>query len=76
MKQYKSSSMVKPIEWDTTSCPVIVYHNFNVIEEVSAEGTIYKYDVIEYSRDEYHNIQLQDMNSAIDDILVIILEDK
>lgn len=64
MKSYQSSSTVRPEEWDKTSSPGRVYHNYNVIE-APADGEnplMYHYDVDEYSRMEY--LELQDSKLA------------
>ena len=53
MKTYKSSSMIIPKEWDIESCPTLVYHNFNVVENETEEGIVYSYDVEEYTSKEY-----------------------
>ena len=47
MRNYKSSSTVKPLEWDLTSSKKKVYHNYNIIQEFPEEGSMmYFYDVI------------------------------
>lgn len=55
MKNYKSESTVRPQEWDKTSSPDRVYHNENVVEVPATEETpvMYKYDVTEYTTQEY-----------------------
>lgn len=54
MRNYKSSSTVKPLEWDLTSSKKKVYHNYNITQEFAEEGPImYYYNVDEYERMEY-----------------------
>lgn len=56
MRQMKSMSNVYPAEWDTTSSPTTIYHNFNVVEVPPREEddqTTYEYDQVQYTRDEY-----------------------
>lgn len=54
MRSYKSSSTVKPLEWDLTSSKQRVYHNYNIISQFPEEGPMmYFYDVDEYARMEY-----------------------
>lgn len=55
MKHYKSASTEKPPEWDTTSSPEVVYHNYNVTEVPATEENplMYEYEVEQYTRMEY-----------------------
>lgn len=55
MKKYTSSSTVRPPEWDTKSSPHVVYHNYNVAMDPATKDipSLYKYDVEEYTREEY-----------------------
>ena len=81
LDKYKSESTVKPIEWDSISSEAVVYHNFNVVkkEKINEDGTVtemFSYDVEEYTKDEYHAIQIKDANEAIDDLLIMVLEGK
>lgn len=59
MKTYKSSSTQRPPEWDRNSSPTRVYHNFNVEEVPATEDTpvMYRYDVEEYTPEEYMTVQ-------------------
>lgn len=59
MKSYQSSSTVRPEEWDKTSSPSKVYHNYNVTEtpESADNQRMYHYDVDEYGRIEYLEMQ-------------------
>lgn len=55
MKQYKSSSMVLPPAWDLQSSETTVYHNHDVteIEKTAYSPHMYRYNVTEYTREEY-----------------------
>lgn len=66
MRNYKSSSTVKPLEWDLTSSKQRVYHNYNV-EVTESEPPMYSYDVDEYARMEYLEYKNQVQDSALAD---------
>lgn len=78
MYTYKSSSTIKPPEWDLNSSKQKVYHNFN-IQEIEAKEDIpamYNYDVEEYTRMEYleyndnqQNIVLQETDNMLVDLM-------
>ena len=55
MKNYKSASTERPPEWDTTSSPETVYHNYNVVEVPATEENphMFEYEVDQYTRMEY-----------------------
>ena len=55
MKNYKSASTERPPEWDTTSSPETVYHNYNVAEVPATEEKthMFEYEVDQYTRMEY-----------------------
>ena len=58
MKTVKSSSTVRPVEWDTTSSETTVYHNFDVVEKPAQGGefpqpAMFEYMQTQYSRAEY-----------------------
>lgn len=71
MKEYKSQSTVIPLEWDTESSPTTVYHNFNVIEimEIQDFPQMYEYDVEEYTRAAY-----EEMNNELEEIPEEVVE--
>ena len=66
MRSYKSSSTVKPLEWDLTSSKQRVYHNYNV-EVTESEPLMYSYDVNEYARMEYLEYKNQVQDNALAD---------
>lgn len=81
LRTYQSESNIRPIEYDATSSESVVYHNYDIqeVERRNEDGTLttfYVYKVDELTKDEYNNYRMNDINNAIDDILVIILEDK
>ena len=54
MKTYSSQSTIKPVEWDVTSSPTAVYHNYNVKVTTNDDGTtMYIYDVDKMTFQEY-----------------------
>lgn len=55
MKHYKSASTERPPEWDTTSSPEVVYHNYNVTEVPATDENppMFEYEVDRYTRMEY-----------------------
>ena len=53
MQTIKSQSTVKPIEWDVKSSPTTVYHNYNVTEKQTDDGSVYEYDTDKMSQQEY-----------------------
>lgn len=59
VKSYKSSSTRRPAEWDKTSSPGLVFHNFNVVEVAATDENplMYHYDVDEYELAEYVSYQ-------------------
>lgn len=80
MKQYKSSSLERPLEWDLTSSKYVVYHNYNIVEALPKEDEPinYFYDVDEYTRMEYleYNNQLQNtILQETDNMLVDLMYD-
>ena len=61
MKEYRSSSTVKPVEIDTKSSPTTTYVNSDIKEverEMNGEKIImFEYLVKEYTKDEYFKLQ-------------------
>ena len=59
MRIYTSSSTEQPQEWDKTSSPEVVYHNKNieVVPATDDDPVMYRYDVDEYTKDEYMHLQ-------------------
>ena len=53
MQTIKSQSTVKPIEWNISSSPTTVYHNYNVTEKQIDDGSVYEYDTDKMSQQEY-----------------------
>lgn len=45
MQTFKSQSDVKPPEWDLTSSPTTVYHNYDVETKTDENGTHFEYMV-------------------------------
>ena len=62
MRVQKSQSTVKPLEWDTTSSAVVVYHNTDVEEQPATEDLpkMYNYTQEVYTREEYAQLMAQD----------------
>lgn len=62
---YKSESMDKPEEWDTTSSPVVVYQRRNIAEQTrkghngEEDRTVYEYEERTMTQDEYAAIQAE-----------------
>ena len=54
MKTYVSESTVRPVEWDTESSKTTVYHNTLINEEEKEGVVIYRYNVTEYTKEEYN----------------------
>lgn len=76
MKTYVSESNLRPDEWQLELSTV--YHNANIVEcEKESDKGIekyFKYDVTEYTYNEY-NLLLNKANSdAIDEIVIAMLE--
>ena len=67
MRSYKSSSTVKPLEWDLTSSKQKVYRNYNIAETIEDGFIMYSYDVDEYARMEYLEYKNQVQDSALAD---------
>lgn len=66
MRNYQSSSTVKPLEWDLISSKKKVYHNYN-IEVIESEPLMYFYDVDEYERMEYLEYKNKVQDNALAD---------
>ena len=66
MRNYQSSSTVKPLEWDLISSKKKVYHNYN-IEVIESEPLMYSYDVDEYERMEYLEYKNKVQDNALAD---------
>lgn len=64
MVKYRSSSTVRPPEWDKTSSPTKIYHHVNIVEVPATDDNpvMYTYDVEEYETKEY--IDMQDKRIA------------
>lgn len=78
MVNYKSSSTIKPNEWDFDSSKYKVFHNTNIIEIPATEDTplMYSYEVEEYARVEYleYNDKIQNnIVSETDKMLVDLM---
>jgi len=65
VKSYKSSSTERPPEWDKTSSPGSIYHNYNVVEVPATDENppMFHYDVDEYEPLEYIKIQDQQIDN-------------
>lgn len=76
MKNYKSTSTEMPPDWDATSSPEVVYHNYDVVEVPATEGnpTMYRYEVEEYTRLEYLEYKNAETMEALDLILSGVTE--
>lgn len=80
MLLYKSSSAIKPIEWDLNSSKNKVYHNINIQEIPATDDTplMYSYEVEEYTRMEYleySNIVQNNILNETDNMLVDLMYD-
>lgn len=71
MKHYKSASTERPPEWDTTSSPEVVYHNYNVTEVPATEENplMYEYEVEQYTRMEYLEAENTRLRQTINALL-------
>ena len=71
MKHYKSASTERPPEWDTTSSPGVVYHNYNVTEVPATEENplMYEYEVEQYTRMEYLEAENTRLRQTINALL-------
>jgi len=73
MQTYKSQSNTRPLEWDITSSPTTVYHNYSVVESEKEGEISYEYAVDKMTHQEY-NIHLQrqitTQQTIIDEILL------
>ena len=76
MKHYKSASTERPPEWDTTSSPEVVYHNYNVVEVPATEENplMYEYEVDHYTRMEYLEMRNAENTEALEMILSGVVE--
>ena len=76
MKHYKSASTERPPEWDTTSSPEVVYHNYNVVEVLATEEKplLYEYEVDHYTRMEYLEMRNTENTEALEMILSGVTE--
>lgn len=76
----KSASNEIPPEWDTTSSPTTVYHNFNMVEVPPREGeesVSYEYDQEQYTREEYLLLMAkntEDRMSAAEDAILALMD--
>ena len=75
MKTYVSESNLRPSEGQLEQSTV--YHNTNVVEcERQAEEAVekyFKYDVAEYTYDEYNLLLNKSNSDAIDEIVISML---
>ena len=71
MKHYKSASTERPPEWDTTSSPETVYHNYNIVEVPATEDNplMYEYEVEQYTRMEYLEAENTRLRQTINALL-------
>ena len=76
MKTYVSESNLKPSEWQLEQSTV--YHNTNIVEcERQTEEAVekyFKYDVTEYTYNEYNLLLNKSNSDAIDEIVISMLE--
>jgi len=70
MRQYKSQSTIHPLQWDTRSA-YVVCHNYNVTESLVDETVMYNYDVTEYTKEEYTEMQSEQNRADIDYIAIM-----
>ena len=63
MVTYKSTSTIKPAEWDTDSSNIYVFNNVDIEEIPATEETplSYKYTVYQYTKDEYHQNEVDSL---------------
>jgi hypothetical protein len=78
VKSYQSTSTVQPEEWDKTSSAEKVYHNKNVTEVPATDENplMYQYDVDEYEKLEYlqmQNEELQRQNNQLQEVIDTML---
>lgn len=76
MRKYSSTSTERPPEWDTVSCPDLVYHNHDVTEEPATDENpaMFHYEVEEYTRLEYLEHKNAETMEALDMILSGVTE--
>lgn len=75
MQRRRSESTVFPETLDLTSSPTTVYVRENIVAEERGEGstkvTMYVYDEVEYSREEYGRLVLAQSRADIDYIAIM-----
>lgn len=76
MKHYKSASTERPPEWDTTSSPEVVYHNYNIVEVPATDENplMFEYEVDQYTRMEYLEMRNAENTEALELILSGVTE--
>jgi len=72
----RAESAVRPAEWDLESSEIYVYHNVNVVEIPATEerDAMFEYDVEQYTNKEYNTLKQTEQDTAIDDLMIAILE--
>ena len=69
MKIVKSESTVSPQIIDTTSSKTKVYVRSNIVEEVREDCTMFVYDEIQYTNEEWADIRLGTIETTSDKIV-------
>ena len=69
MKIIKSESTVSPQIIDTTSSKTKVYVRSNIAEEVQEDCTMFVYDEIQYTKEEWADIRLGTIETTSDKIV-------
>lgn len=71
MRQYKSQSADFPQEWDDASSASLTYHNTDIIAVEGEDGTMYEYNVTEYTKAEYEVYKQTKIRSDVDYLAVV-----
>ena len=76
MKIIKSESTVSPQIIDTTSSKTKVYVRSNITEEVREDCTMFIYDEIQYTKEEWADIKMSTLEDAVIELAEIVAENE